>query len=100
MRRKRYPLSIHITSLFLILTTNREKLLVGIVVIGYERPITKVQADKHAFLRELLSFAEIAKDNFDQMQQQKDMLNAFIELIASADRYQVTLHRRALPTRS
>ena len=43
-----------------------------------------MQSDKHAFLRELLSFAEIAKDNIDQMQQQKEMLNAFIELIASA----------------
>ncbi len=28
-------------------------------------------------LRELLSLCEIAKDNIDQMQQQKDMLNAF-----------------------
>ena len=63
---------------------NREKQLVGILVLGYERSITTSQADKHAFLRELLSFAEIAKDNIDQMQQQKDMLNAFIELIASA----------------
>ncbi|WP_261904553.1 HD domain-containing phosphohydrolase [Vibrio fortis] len=63
---------------------NREKQLVGIVIIGYERAISKMQSDKHAFLRELLSFAEIAKDNIDQMQQQKEMLNAFIELIASA----------------
>lgn len=63
---------------------NREHQLVGILTLGYERPITEEQYDKHAFLRELLSFAEIAKENIDQMQQQKDMLNAFIELIASA----------------
>lgn len=63
---------------------NREKRLVGILLLGYERAITKEQSDKHAFLKELLSFAEIAKENIDQMQQQKDMLNAFIELIASA----------------
>ncbi|PMK02617.1 HD domain-containing phosphohydrolase [Vibrio sp. 10N.261.55.A7] len=63
---------------------NREKQLVGVLTLGYERKITKQQSDKHAFLRELLSFAEIAKDNIDQMEQQKEMLNAFIELIASA----------------
>ncbi|PTQ10402.1 metal-dependent phosphohydrolase [Vibrio splendidus] len=79
-----YQDSIFNSDLYLFPLLNREKLLVGIVAIGYERPITKMQADKHAFLRELLSFAEIAKDNIDQMQQQKDMLNAFIELIASA----------------
>ncbi|NOJ01729.1 HAMP domain-containing protein [Vibrio kanaloae] len=79
-----YQNSIFNSDLFLFPLLNREKLLVGIVVIGYERPITKIQADKHAFLRELLSFAEIAKDNIDQMQQQKNMLNALIELIASA----------------
>ncbi|CAH6797703.1 Metal-dependent phosphohydrolase [Vibrio chagasii] len=79
-----YQDSIFNSDLYLFPLLNREKLLVGIVAIGYERPITKAQSDKHAFLRELLSFAEIAKDNIDQMQQQKDMLNAFIELIASA----------------
>ncbi|MGY3571244.1 HD domain-containing phosphohydrolase [Vibrio paucivorans] len=63
---------------------NREKHLVGVLTLGYERAITKEQSDKHAFLSELLSFAEIAKDNIDQMQQQKDMLNAFIELMASS----------------
>ncbi|USD35105.1 MULTISPECIES: HD domain-containing phosphohydrolase [Vibrio] len=63
---------------------NRDKQLVGILLLGYERAITKEQSDKHAFLKELLSFAEIAKENIDQMQQQKDMLNAFIELIASS----------------
>lgn len=52
--------------------------------MGYERTIENVQADKHAFLRELLSFAEIAKDNIDKIQQQKEMLKAFVELIASA----------------
>ena len=81
---KRHQNSIFNSDIYLFPLLNREKQLVGIVVIGYERAITQMQADKHAFLRELLSFAEIAKDNIDQMQQQKDMLNAFIELIASA----------------
>ncbi|RSD31507.1 HD domain-containing phosphohydrolase [Vibrio pectenicida] len=63
---------------------NRESQLVGVLLLGYERAITKEQSDKHAFLKELLSFAEIAKENIHQMQQQKDMMNAFIELIASA----------------
>lgn len=35
-------------------------------------------------MRELLSFAEIAKDNIDKIQQQKEMLKTFVELIASA----------------
>ncbi|MGF1753601.1 HD domain-containing protein [Vibrio makurazakiensis] len=81
---KRHQNSIFNSDIYLFPLLNREKQLVGIVVIGYERAITQIQADKHAFLREVLSFAEIAKDNIDQMQQQKDMLNAFIELIASA----------------
>ncbi|MEZ8100803.1 HD domain-containing phosphohydrolase [Vibrio bivalvicida] len=63
---------------------NRENQLVGILLLGYERVITKEQADKHAFLKELLSFAEIAKENIDRIEQQKEMLNAFVELIASA----------------
>jgi HD-GYP domain-containing protein (c-di-GMP phosphodiesterase class II) len=63
---------------------NRQKQLVGVLNLGYERAITSEQYDKHAFLRELLSFAEIAKDNIDKIQQQKDMLNAFVTLIASA----------------
>ncbi|WP_165313724.1 HD domain-containing phosphohydrolase [Vibrio ziniensis] len=63
---------------------NRQKQLVGLLNLGYERAITSEQSDKHAFLRELLSFAEIAKDNIDKIQQQKDMLNAFVTLIASA----------------
>ncbi|WP_152431780.1 HD domain-containing phosphohydrolase [Vibrio aquimaris] len=63
---------------------NRESQLVGVLLLGYERAITKEQSDKHAFLKELLSFAEIAKENIHQMEQQKDMMNAFIQLIASA----------------
>ncbi|KJY83887.1 metal-dependent phosphohydrolase [Vibrio galatheae] len=63
---------------------NRDGKLVGILLLGYERAIQKAQSDKHAFLKELLSFAEIAKENIAQMEQQKEMLNAFVELIASA----------------
>ncbi|MGF1843777.1 HD domain-containing protein [Vibrio clamense] len=81
---KQHQDTIFNSDLYLFPLLNREKQLVGILVLGYERSITTSQTDKHAFLRELLSFAEIAKDNIDQMQQQKDMLNAFIELIASA----------------
>ncbi len=45
--------------------------------------------------------AEIAKDNIDQMQQQKDMPNAFLSWIdCFSDWYQVALHRRALPASS
>lgn len=58
--------------------------LVGILQLGYERTITQEQSDKHAFLKELLSFAELAKENIDRVRQQKEMLNAFVELIASA----------------
>nr|WP_158118428.1 HD domain-containing phosphohydrolase [Vibrio cidicii] len=81
---KRHQDTIFNTDIFFFPLLNREKSLVGIVTIGYERAPTDAQLDKHAFLRELLSFAQIAKDNIDQMQQQKEMLNAFIELIASA----------------
>ncbi|HFQ5290012.1 TPA: HD domain-containing phosphohydrolase [Vibrio vulnificus] len=81
---KRHQDTIFNSDIFLFPLLNREKQLVGIVTVGYERPPSETQLAKHAFLRELLSFAEIAKDNIDQMQQQKEMLNAFIELIASA----------------
>lgn len=63
---------------------NKNKKLVGLLLLGYERRITAEQSDKHAFLKELLSFAEIAKENITQIEQQKEMLNGFISLIASA----------------
>ncbi len=81
---KRHQDTIFNSDLYLFPLLNRHKELVGILLIGYERAITSTQQDKHPFLKELLSFAEIAKDNIDKMQQQKDMLNAFVELIASA----------------
>ncbi|MFB9135823.1 HD domain-containing phosphohydrolase [Vibrio olivae] len=81
---KKYQDCLYNSDIYLFPLLNREKQLVGVLLIGYERKLTKQQADKHAFLSELLSFAEIAKENIDRMQQQKDVLNAFIELIASA----------------
>lgn len=81
---KRHQDTIFNSDVFLFPLLNRNQQLVGIVTIGYERSPSDAQLAKHAFLRELLSFAQIAKDNIDQMQQQKEMLNAFIELIASA----------------
>lgn len=72
------------SDIYLFPLLNRHRQLVGVLNLSYERTTTKAQLDKHAFLREVLSFAEIAKDNIDKMQQQKDMLNAFIALIASA----------------
>lgn len=72
------------SDIYLFPLLNRHRQLVGVLNLGYERKTTKAQLDKHAFLREVLSFAEIAKDNIDKMQQQKEMLNAFIALIASA----------------
>ncbi len=72
------------SDIYLFPLLDRQKKLVGVLNLGYERSITAAQYDKHAFLRELLSFAEIAKDNIDKIQQQKDMLNAFVALIASA----------------
>lgn len=72
------------SDIYLFPLLNQSRQLIGVLNLGYERAITKAQADKHAFLREVLSFAEIAKDNIDKMQQQKQMLNAFITLIASA----------------
>lgn len=70
--------------LFLFPLLNRDDQLVGLLLVGYERECTDLQRDKHEYLREFLSFAEIAKDNIDKIQQQKEMLNAFISLIASA----------------
>ncbi|MDN2483448.1 HD domain-containing phosphohydrolase [Vibrio agarivorans] len=63
---------------------NKNNKLVGLLFLGYEREITPEQSDKHEFLKELLSFAEIAKENITQIEQQKEMLNGFISLIASA----------------
>lgn len=68
--------------LFPLLDKNRE--LVGILNLGYEREVTPSQLDKHAFLRELLGFAQIAKENLDKIEQQKEMMSAFVEIIASA----------------
>ncbi len=72
------------SDIYLFPLLNREGLLVGVLTLGYERKASPEQLEKHDFLKELLSFAEIAKENIDQMQQQKQMLKAFIELIASA----------------
>lgn len=72
------------SDIYLFPLLNREGQLIGVLNVGYERGVEKPYLEKHAFLRELLSFAEIAKDNIDNMQQQKDMLDSFVELIASA----------------
>lgn len=72
------------SELYLFPMMNREKDLIGILSIGYERNDDLSRKDKHAYLRELLGFAEIAKDNIAQMQKRKAMFNSFIELIASA----------------
>ena len=81
---RKYRQQIYNSDLYFFPLLNRDRQLVGLLNLGYERAISQSQLDKHAFLRELLSFAEIAKDNIDKMQQQKDMLNAFVELIASS----------------
>ncbi|WP_104400557.1 HD domain-containing phosphohydrolase [Vibrio penaeicida] len=81
---KPYMVYFYNSDLYLFPLLNRDKNLVGILTLGYERQVTETQKEKHDFLRELLSFAAIAKENIDQIQQQKDMLNAFIELLASA----------------
>ncbi len=81
---RQYQEHMHNSDIYLFPLLNRQKNLVGLLNLGYERSISAEQYDKHAFLRELLSFAEIAKDNIDKIQQQKDMLNAFVTLIASA----------------
>ncbi|MBF9003164.1 HD domain-containing phosphohydrolase [Vibrio nitrifigilis] len=81
---RKYRDQMYNSDIYLFPLLNREGQLVGVLNLGYERAISDDQKDKHAFLRELLSFAEIAKDNIDRIQQQKDMLNAFVELIASS----------------
>lgn len=67
----RYKACFYNSDVYFFPLLNREKRLVGILLLGYERNISKAQCDKHAFLKELLSFAEIAKENINQMQQQK-----------------------------
>ncbi|PWI32448.1 metal-dependent phosphohydrolase [Vibrio albus] len=81
---KKYQDIFYNTDLYLFPLLNRNEELVGILALGYERPIEASQKDKHAFLQELLGFAGISKDNIDQMHKQKQMLKSFIELIASA----------------
>ncbi|WP_428775864.1 HD domain-containing phosphohydrolase [Vibrio sp.] len=58
--------------------------LIGVLNLGYERPISGEQQDKHALLRELLHFAEIAKDNINQLQQQRELFTAFVRATARA----------------
>ncbi|KHT47625.1 HD domain-containing phosphohydrolase [Vibrio sinaloensis] len=80
----KYKDSLYNSDFYLFPLINRNNELVGILLLGYERAITQEQSDKHAFLRELLSFAQLAKENIDKIREQKEMLNAFVELIASA----------------
>ncbi len=80
---KPYLLHFHNSDLYFFPLLNREDELIGVLTLGYERAVTKLQREKHDFLSELLNFAAIAKENIDQIQQQKDMLNAFTELLAS-----------------
>ncbi len=79
-----YRETLYNTDIFMFPLINRNQQLVGVLLLGYERAITASQSDKHAFLKELLSFAELAKENIDKIREQKEMLNAFVELIASA----------------
>ena len=79
-----YRESLFNSDLYLFPLQNRNKELVGMLVLGYERAITPEQFEKHDFLRELLSFAELAKENIDRIDQQKEMLSVFVELIAAA----------------
>lgn len=72
------------SDIYLFPLLNKQNQLIGILNLGYERAITTDQSDKHAFLKELLSFAQLAKENIDRIQQHKSMMDAFIELIASA----------------
>ncbi|RQW62680.1 HD domain-containing phosphohydrolase [Vibrio viridaestus] len=72
------------SDIYLFPLLDKQQQLVGILNLSYERSITPAQSDKHAFLEELLSFAQLAKENIDKIQQHKDMMNAFVELIASA----------------
>ena len=53
---KKYRDDFYNSDLYLFPLLNRDKDLIGILAIGYERPIEKSQQDKHAFLQELLSF--------------------------------------------
>ncbi|MEF1183760.1 HD domain-containing phosphohydrolase, partial [Vibrio sinaloensis] len=80
----KYKDNLYNSDFYLFPLINRNNELVGILLLGYERAITQEQSDKHAFLRELLSFAQLAKENIDKIREQKEMLNAFVELIASA----------------
>ncbi|SON51775.1 HD domain-containing phosphohydrolase [Vibrio tapetis] len=68
-------------SLFPIL--NKAQQLVVVLALN-EQKIGNESDYHHSFLKQVLNFAGIAKENIDQIQQQKDMLNAFIELTASA----------------
>ncbi len=74
----------HCSDMYFFPLISREKRLIGVISFGYDKPISEEIRNKHAFLTEVLSLTAIAKDNIDQIKQQKDMLNAFIELIASA----------------
>lgn len=79
-----YRDNLYNSDVYLFPMLNRHDKLVGILLLGYERAITPEQLDRHAFLKELLSFGEIAKENIDRIEQQKEMLHSFVELIASA----------------
>lgn len=81
---RRFQPQLFNSDIYLFPLLNREGQLIGVLNVGYERSVSDSHREKHAFLRELLSFAQIAKDNIDRMTQQKNLLGAIAERFACA----------------
>ncbi|SHH69208.1 hypothetical protein VA7868_00238 [Vibrio aerogenes CECT 7868] len=81
---KKYAENLYNSDIYLFPLMDHHHQLTGILNLGYERELTREQTDKHAFLGELLSFAQVAKENIDHIQQQKSMFHSLVESVATA----------------
>ncbi len=81
---KPYAMELFNSDIYLFPLLSRDKELLGVLTLGYERSIDKAQQEKQQFLNEILSFTAMSKENIDHIQQQKGMLQSFIKILASS----------------
>ncbi len=74
----------HVEEAFLFPLTNRDKELVGMILLGFSESPQKAQLDQLTLIGEFLNFAALTKENLDRVAQQKALFKSFVELIASA----------------
>ena len=67
------------SDIYLFPMLDNEKRLVGLLNLGYERSVTEDQEHRHAFISELLRFAQVAKSHIDNLNEQKSFSTSLID---------------------